>query len=256
MSDLNAIAEIVDTAAHKATAIAQLSETGNNISLEQAYEVQRLSIARREARGEQVIGVKMGFTSRAKQVQMGLRDEIYGHLTNSMRVSDGGEIDITDYVHPRAEPELAFLLKKPLSGTVTLLEAMAAIEAVAPAIEIIDSRYMNFKFNLPDVVADNTSSSSFVTGPWHLPGGDYANLGIILEFDGEPRQIGSTAAILGHPARALASAARLCGQHEIELQPGWVIMAGGATAAEALAPGDSVRAVVEGLGRPAFSVKA
>lgn len=256
MSDFDAIADIVDTAAHTATAIEQLSNTGHNITLEEAYEVQKRSIARRKSRGETVIGVKMGFTSRAKQVQMGLDDEIWGHLTDAMRVSDGGEVNLADYVHPRAEPEIAFLLKKPLSGIVTLIEAMDAVEALAPAIEIIDSRYQNFKFNLPDVVADNTSSSSFVTGPWNSPDSDIANLGMILEFNGEPRQIGSSAAILGHPARGLASAARLCAQYEMELQPGWIVMAGGATAAEALSPGDSVRAVVQGLGTPSFTVSS
>ena len=174
VNELQKIAEIVDTAAKDGNAIAQLSET-YELTLEEAYEVQALSMGRRYGRGEMQVGVKMGFTSRAKMVQMGLDDLIWGRLTDKMLVEDGGEIDIADYVHPRVEPELAFLLKRPLYGNMTPFEAMEAVEAIAPAMEIIDSRYENFKFNLPDVVADNSSSSSFrakklvsiasVTGP-------------------------------------------------------------------------------------------
>lgn len=255
-TSLEKVAEIVDEAARTATSIPQLSESGHELSLEDAYEVQKLSIGRRLSRGEKMVGVKMGFTSRAKQIQMGLSDLIWGRLTDAMRVEDGGEIDLSDYVHPRAEPELVFLLKKPLAGIVTVIEAMAAVEAVAPAIEIIDSRYQNFKFNLPDVVADNSSSSSFVTGAWQKPDTDFSNLGIALEFNGAPVQIGSSAAILNHPARALTAASRVAGEAGMTLEPGWVVMAGGATAAHALTAGDSVRASVQNFGNVGFGVRA
>lgn len=201
-------------------------------------------------------GIKMGFTSRAKQIQMGLSDMIWGRLTDAMRVQDGGAIELGNYVHPRAEPEIAFLLGKPLSGNVTLAEAMSAVEAIAPAIEIIDSRYEGFKFNLPDVVADNTSSSSYVTGAWQRPDIDFSNLGMSLEVNGRPVQVGSSAAILNHPARALAAASRLLGEQELRMEAGWILMAGGATAAHALSAGDSVRLQVERLGRVGFSVAA
>lgn len=254
MGDYDAIAAIVDDAARLAHAIPQLSLNGYALDLTDAYRVQDASVARRLARGEAMSGIKMGFTSRAKQIQMGLTDMIWGRLTDAMRVQDGGEIDLARYVHPRAEPEIAFLLKKSLAGNVTLIEAMAAVEAIAPAIEIIDSRYEGFKFNLPDVVADNTSSSSYVTGAWCSPTIDFSNLGMALEVNGQPVQIGSSAAILNHPARALAAAARLLGEQDLRLEAGWVLMAGGATAAHALGPGDAVRLQVERLGRVGFSV--
>lgn len=256
MTDLNAIAKITDDAANFARAIPQLSLTGHDISLEEAYDVQKRSIARRQSRGETIIGVKMGFTSRAKQIQMGLDDVIWGHLTDAMWVEDGGNISLKDYVHPRAEPELAFKLGADLTGEVSREQAMAAIEAVAPAIEIIDSRYMNFKFNLPDVVADNTSSSSFVVGEWVSPDFDFSDLNISLEFDGKPVQTGSSNAILGDPVEALMAASRLCAEQGLELKKGWILMAGGATAAEALDEGVSVKAVVEKLSTPSFNVKA
>jgi 2-oxo-3-hexenedioate decarboxylase len=133
---------------------------------------------------------------------------------------------------------------------------MLAVEAVAPAIEIIDSRYKNFKFSLADVIADNCSSSGFVLGAWQNLGANLSNLGMILEVNGRPVQIGSSAAILGHPARSLAAAARLSSEAGEPLQAGWIVMAGGATAAEALAPGNSVRNVVQELGFTGFSVTA
>jgi 2-oxo-3-hexenedioate decarboxylase len=256
MSDLTSIAEIVDTAAKEAKAIPQLSLSGHDLTLDQAYGVQALSIERRLKRGEHMAGVKMGFTSRAKMIQMGLDEMIWGRLTDAMRVEDGGIINLAAYVHPRVEPEIAFLLKRPLTGRVSPAEALAAVEAVAPALEIIDSRYENFKFNLPDVVADNTSSSSFVVGPWNAPSARVENLGMIMSFDGRAVQVGSSAAILGHPLRALAAAARLAGEQGVTLEAGWIIMAGGATAAEALTPGLSVSLTVEKLGHVSFKVAA
>ena len=136
----------------------------------------------------------------------------------------------------------------------TVTEAMSAVEAVAPAMEIIDSRYRNFKFSLADVVADNSSSSGFVLGAWQTPNVDLSNLGMVMEFNGRPVQIGSSAAILGQPISSLAAASRLSTDAGRPLEAGWVIMAGGATAAEALEPGLFVRNVVQELGFVSFSV--
>src|SRR5690349_524695 len=196
MADINALAKFVDDAARYAKEIPQLSDP---ITLEDAYEIQKRSLARRYERGEKQVGIKMGFTSRDKMVQMGVHDMIWGRLTDAMIVEDGGSTSFKRYVHPRIEPEIAFLLKRDLVGTVTPLHALSAVEAIAPAIEIIDSRYKAFKFSLTDVVADNSSSSGFVVGPWHEPDVDFSNLGIVVSFNGTPVLIGSTAAILGHP---------------------------------------------------------
>ena len=253
MSDLAALAHTVDDAARTARAIPQLSKDVA-LSVEDAYKVQKLSIDQRLARGEKLIGIKMGLTSRAKMAQMGVEEVIWGRLTDTMLVEDGDEIAFGSYVHPRAEPEIAFLLKEPLEGPVSVVQALNAVAALAPAVEIIDSRYENFKFSLPDVIADNSSSSSFVLGPWSAPDIDVANLGMVMEFDGKPVQIGSSAAILGHPGRSLAAASRLVAQSGLRLEAGWIVMAGGATAAEALRPDSHVRNVVEKLGSASFAV--
>lgn len=247
------LAERLDSAAFNATATPQLEDP---ITLDEAYAVQRESIARRLARGETRIGIKMGFTSRAKMVQMGVSDLIWGRLTSGMLVEDGGSVSIADYVHPRVEPEIAFLISRPLSGRVTIPQALAAVEAVAPALEIIDSRYQDFRFSLTDVVADNSSSSGFVVGPWRRPDTDIANLGLVMAFNGRPQAFGSTAAILGHPLRSLVSAARVIAEAGETLQPGDIVLAGGATAASALVPGSFVSLDMEALGRCGFHVEA
>jgi 2-oxo-3-hexenedioate decarboxylase len=160
------------------------------------------------------------------------------------------------FVHPRVEPEVAFLMKAPLSGKVTAAAALAAVEAIAPAMEIIDSRYENFKFSLCDVIADNTSSSGLVIGPWNDPAKDFSNLGVILEINGFVTEVGSTAAILGHPLRSLVAAARLVAEAGEQINAGDIVMAGGITAAPNLAPGQTVRTTIQGLGTVMFQVEA
>ncbi|MGD9810555.1 MAG: 2-keto-4-pentenoate hydratase [Sphingobium sp.] len=251
MIDIAAIAERLDGAQLNATATPQLSEP---LSVEDAYAVQAASMGRRYARGERRVGIKMGFTSRAKMAQMGVSEMIWGRLTDGMMVEDGDSISFARYVHPRVEPEIAFLLKDALPGKVTMMGAAAAVAGVAPALEIIDSRYENFKFSWTDVVADNSSSSGFVVGPWNDPGQSLANLGMLMEIDGVAKQIGSSAAILGNPLRSLVAAARLAAAAGEPLQAGDIVMAGGATAAEALAVGNHVRLSVQRLGTVEFRV--
>jgi 2-oxo-3-hexenedioate decarboxylase len=251
MTDLDAIAARLDEAALTATPVAQLTEP---LTLDEAYEVQAHLLARRYRRGERAIGIKMGFTSRAKMAQMGVSDLIWGRLTDRMLHASGDTISRRAFVHPRAEPEIAFRLKSPLSGRVDAATALSAVAAVAPAVEIIDSRYRDFRFSLTDVVADNSSSSALVIGSWVEPTVDLASLGMQLAIDGEVRQRGSSAAILGHPLESLVNAARLVAERGEMLRAGDIVMAGAATAAEPLSPGLEVRADVEKLGSVSFRV--
>lgn len=197
----------------------------------------------------------MGFTSRAKMVQMGLSDVIWGRLTSGMQIEEGAAVEFSRYVHPRVEPEIAFILKRPLAGDVKGPEALAAVEAIAPALELIDSRFKDFKFTLPEVIADNASSSGFAIGAWHDPHADFSNLGLTLSIDGRVVQVGSTAALLGHPLRSLVAAARLSALAGEPLQAGWIVMAGGATPAEWIEPGQHVSVEMEKLGSAGFHVR-
>ncbi|MFJ9342257.1 2-keto-4-pentenoate hydratase [Streptomyces sp. NPDC101733] len=247
--DVAALAERLDTAARDARPLPG-GTTGLTTTAE-AYAVQEALVARMAARGEQITGFKLGFTSLAKMRQMGVSDLIHGRITDRMRIEDGGRHDIGGLIHPRVEPEVAFLLGDAL---VPGSDPAAAVAAVAPALEVIDSRYDGFVFSLPEVIADNTSAAGYAVGPWTpardltAPGG-LAHLGVLLELDGRAVQTGSTAAILGHPLRALAAAARLAGS----LPAGTVILAGAATAAVPLPPGTHVRATVGALGSVQFS---
>ncbi|WP_199032874.1 2-keto-4-pentenoate hydratase [Ralstonia sp. ASV6] len=252
MTDLNAIAARVDDAARYAEPIAQLTDDAD-FSLDEAYEIQRASIERRIHRGESMVGVKLGFTSRAKMVQMGVDSLIWGWLTDAMLEEDGGRVLVDRFIHPRVEPEVCFLTRREIDRPLTLLEAASNLEAVAPAMEIIDSRYRNFKFTLEDVVADNCSSAGLVIGPWTRRFDSLRNAGVLMRIDGRAVQVGSTAAILGDPLRSVVQASRLISQSGLVLPAGSLIMAGAATAAEALPRGAHVQCVVNGLGTTEFT---
>lgn len=251
---LNEIAKTLDQAAASATSVEQVS-INQAVSLAQAYEIQKLSMEQRFERGEKLVGYKMGFTSHAKMKQMGVDDLIWGHLTDAMLIHVDGSIDLTHYVHPRAEPEIAFLLKKPLSGTITLEEALDAIDAIAPAIEVIDSRYKNFKFSLEDVVADNCSSSGFVIGDWQPKDSNIDDLLMNLNVNGETVHSGSSNDILDHPINSLIEAARCISAEGNTLEAGQIILAGAATAAVALEPNQTISVDVAGLGGCQFKTK-
>jgi 2-oxo-3-hexenedioate decarboxylase len=253
MSAHHDIVATLDDAARFAKEVPQF-DTQGSLSLADAYGIQSASIRRRIDRGERRVGVKMGFTSRAKMVQMGLSDVIWGRLTDAMQIEEGSDVPRARFVHPRVEPELAFLLKKPLAGQVTGAEALAAVEAIAPALEVIDSRYKDFKFTLPEVIADNASSSGFVVGGWHSPAQDFRNLGLVMSIDGRLVQAGSTAALLGDPLRSLVAAARVSAAAREPLQAGWIVLAGGATPAEWIHPGQHISMRMQGLGSVGFQM--
>lgn len=235
----DACAKRLYQAAHKVTATQQIS-VGSALTLDDGYNIQSLVLQQRIGSGERVVGLKMGFTSRAKMAQMGVSSVIFGRLTDAMMVDEGGSTPYRDYVHPRVEPELAFVLRRRLCGRVSMAEAFAAVEYVSATIEIIDSRYRDFKFNLVDVVADNASASGFVVGAPRLPSTDIDNLGMLLSIRGEVRQVGSTAAILGNPWRSLIAAAELVERYELELPAGAIVLAGAATEAVAVRLGERV----------------
>ncbi|MDM4720392.1 4-oxalocrotonate decarboxylase [Micromonospora sp. WMMA1363] len=245
--DIAGIAGKLGAAADTGTAIPQLAaETG--LDVDAAYAVQTALLERRLDRGERLVGLKLGLTSKAKMAQVGVDEVIWGRLTDVMRVPDGGTVAVDDFIHPRVEPEVAFLLDRLPEPGEPVADFTDAVRAVAPAIELIDSRYANFTFSLPDVIADNTSAGAFVVGPWCPVPEGLDNLGVLLEIDGRVAQVGSTAAVLGDPRRALDEGIRLAGRHGVRLREGWVFLAGAATAAVPLRPGAYVRAVVEKLG--------
>ncbi|MCP3728100.1 fumarylacetoacetate hydrolase family protein [Paraburkholderia sp. CNPSo 3272] len=244
----------VDDAARYASAIEQMG-TSEAFQVEDAYRIQRASIALREARGERTIGIKLGFTSRAKMIQMGVDSLIWGWLTDAMLEEEGAPVDLARFIHPRVEPEVCFLTKRDIDRPLTALEALGHLEAVAPAMEIIDSRYQAFRFTLEDVIADNCSSAGLVVGAWSNRFDVLRNAGVLMRFDGRDVQVGSTAAILGDPLRSIVQASRVTSEAEVVLPAGSLIMAGAATAAQALRRGLHVQCVVSGIGQAEFTTQ-
>lgn len=239
--DEAAMAGALDAAARDVQPIPKLTDSAD-LDVDAAYRVQRAAIGLRQARGEALAGVKMGFTSRAKMVQMGVHDVIWGLLTDAMLVESS--VDTGRLIHPRIEPEIAYLIGRPVRSPA---DVDAAVAGVAVGFEVLDSRYRDFSFTLPDVVADNASAAGYGVGPWRSPR-EVANVGMLMEIDGRTVQTGSSAAILGDPMRSLRAAARLAGRAGITLEPGWVVLAGAATAAVPLPEGAHVRVTASGLG--------
>lgn len=247
---LSDIATTLDEAALHGQSVPMISLEHAELTTTEAYAIQRLSMARRARRGDHLVGMKMGLTSRGKMEQMGVHSPIYGHLTQRMLRSDGATLSHARHVHPRIEPEIAFLLDAPLSGPTTAAQAMRAVGGVVAALEVIDSRYKDFQFSLPDVVADNGSSTKFILGDTvrHPEDLDVGNLGMVMEVNGVAVQVGSSAAVYEHPAHSLAALANMLHEVGEQLHAGQIILTGGATAAVALSPGDRVRLRVAGLG--------
>ena len=248
------IARQLDEAAQHAVSVPQVAAT-HNINLEEAYKIQRLSISRRYQRGETSIGVKLGFTSRAKMEQMGVSDMIWGWLTNSMRYEDGDTLPLPKFIHPRAEPEICFIVSKEINKALSLEEAKDHIGSLAVAIEIIDSRFQNFKFSLEDVVADNCSSTALVVGESLPIDTNLSNVSMQLVINGEVRQDGNTDAILGDPWESVVAASRLVVDAGLTLPVGSLIMAGAATAAEYLKTGDHIVAILGGNHKVSLDAK-
>jgi 2-oxo-3-hexenedioate decarboxylase len=251
--NITIIAKQLDKAATEASATTQPS-TLEDISLDDAYQIQSASMKYRYERGEYLVGVKMGFTSIAKMKQMGVHDMIFGRLTDSMQLSQNQKLNLKKFIHPRAEPEIAFLIKRDISQFVTIENIADYIEGVAPAIEIIDSRYENFKFSLEDVVADNCSSSGYILGNWYSVDTDIADVPIAISTNGNVQQSGSSKAILGNPFQSFVEATRLALKYGQELKKGMVILAGAATPAIHFDSGDSVNATFGHLGHIDFKV--
>jgi 2-oxo-3-hexenedioate decarboxylase len=219
--------------------------------LDLAYAVQDELLGRKLAAGQVRTGVKLGLTARAKQRQMNVTSPLTGFLTDAMVLPAGEPVPQDELIHPRVEPEIVFVLGRPLLGPgVTAATALAAVERVHGGIEVIDSRYRDFRFTLADVVADNASSARFVLGPvGRRPEDlDLALEACLLEVDGVVVDSATGAAVQGHPAQALALAANTLGARGITLEPGWLVLTGGLTPAVTIEPGTTVAAHFTSLG--------
>ncbi|WP_454197320.1 2-keto-4-pentenoate hydratase [Nocardia sp. Marseille-Q1738] len=210
----------------------RLTAEWSALDLDTAYQVQDKLLARKQTRGEQVVGIKLGLTSRAKQQRMSVDSPLTAWLTDAMALPAGDAVPVGALIHPRVEPEIVLVLGESLRGPgVTAAQAMAAVRTVCAGAEIIDSRYSDYSFALPDVVADNASAARFVLGPVHRrPDGlDLTLEAALVEVGGEIVDSATGAAVQGHPGEALALAANSLGRRGITLEAGWIVLTGGMT---------------------------
>lgn len=234
-------ADVLHGARIKARPIQQISREITSFSRENAYRVQEIQLALRKKNGETQVGWKMGLTSEAKRKQMNLDSPLYGHLTDAMQIEDRGTFSLEGKIHPKIEPEIAFLFSQDLKGPhVTRDQVLSACEGVAAALEILDSRYEQFKyFSMEDVIADNSSSSHFVLGPWerNFKSLDLVHLKMEMSLDHKVVQTGMSKDISGDPVTSVIQLCELLHEHGQYLKAGSIVLAGAATVAEALKPG-------------------
>jgi len=250
-AQIAALAEHVENAELKAQDITKITTEYPQMTWKDAYDIQWAIRARKEARGNKIVGMKMGLTSWAKMAQMSVETPCYGFLADYFSVPDGGAIQTDQLIHPKIEAEIAFVTNKPLKGPgVHIGDVLNATEFVIPAVEVIDSRYENFRFDLKSVVADNSSSTRFITGGMmaDVKDVDLKTLGVVMEINGEVVEVGAGAAVLGHPASSVAMLANMLGERGEELPAGTFVMTGGITAAVTVNKGDSICVRYQGLG--------
>lgn len=245
------LADHVEQAELQAHDITKITDDYPDMTFSDAYDVQWEIRRRKVERGDRIVGMKMGLTSRAKMQQMGVETPIYGFLADYFERPDSGEIEMKDLIHPKVEAEIAFVTKAPLKGPGCHVgNVLAATDFVLPAVEIIDSRYRDFKFDLVSVIADNASSSRFVTGTRarNVRDVDLRNLGLVMEINGKVVELGAGAAVLGHPATSIAMLANMLGERGEEIPAGSVILSGAITAAVAVKAGDAVTLRAQDMG--------
>ena len=232
---------LIDAVDHREEVMAitaHLEGQVDDLTIEDAYTIQAAALAYRIDAGDAVAGAKLGLTSKEKQQQMGVDEPCYGWVLSSS-LSDG-DVALDRLIHPRAEPEIVFVLGRDLAGPgVTADDVLDATEAVVGGIEIIDSRYEAFSFTLPDVIADNTSAARMIVGADGVGPRDVDLREITCEFevDGEVTGSATGAALLGDPAGCVAMLANHLGRYGGKLEAGWVIPAGAPCAAQPLTPG-------------------
>ena len=231
-----------------------LTETERGFDLLAAYQVQGFVWERRLAEGHRPVGHKVGLTSSAMQRQLGVDQPDFGRLHDGMAVY--GELNLEELIQARIEPEIAFVLGSKLQGPGVTVDAVLEVTtAIAPALEIIDSRIENWRIKLPDTVADNASSARFAVGLEQPIGGrDLAALEATLVVDGQPVGSGRGDAVLGHPAAAVAWLANTLGRYGQHLAAGEIVLPGAMCASVVLQPGTTVVGAFDGLGEVRVSV--
>lgn len=250
-AQINAITDIVEEAQANGHTIAKITDAYPDMTVEDGYTVMFELLRRWQANGRELQGYKAGLTSLAKMRQMNVDTPGFGVLMRDTCDPDGGFVPTQGLIHPRAEAEIAFVMKGALSGpTVTREQVLDATDYVAAAVEILDSRFEKFKFDLQSVIADNSSSARFVVGgrarrPRDI---DVTALGVILEINGEPVAFASSGAVLGDPVEVVRNLVSFLHARGQSLPAGTVVLTGAVTEAIPIKAGDAICARFQELG--------
>jgi 2-keto-4-pentenoate hydratase len=252
-----ALADMLWQAQASRTVCAQPSTLRTDLSVSDAYAIQSINIERRQGgeglhgRPARRLGHKIGLTSKAVQKWLGVGEPDFGVLLDDMIVADGGVIPIEHLLQPRAEAEIAFVLKRDLAGPgVTAAQVIAATDFLLPAIEIIDSRIADWKITYEDTIADNASSGMFVLGsrPVAIGAVDLRLCGMALRKNGVVVSTGAGAACLDHPVNAVVWLANKIGEFGHKLHAGDVVLSGALGPVTVLEGGDRLVAEIGGMG--------
>jgi 2-oxo-3-hexenedioate decarboxylase len=249
--DAQSIADVLIAAERERKGIAQFSDEHPDVDVATAYRAQQAFIQSKLNAGETFIGYKLGLTSRNKQQAMGLDAPLYGRVTSGMISTYGDPVRLDRFIHPRVESEIAFLLARDIEAPATVTSVLAATEVVFSAVDVLDSRYESFRFTLTDVVADNASAGAFYLGPIARrpdQAEDLRLIGCVVRVDGEVAMTAAGAAVMGHPAAAVAWLANQLAAEGEGLRAGQLIFSGGVTAPVPVVPGGSVTFEFDGLG--------
>jgi 2-keto-4-pentenoate hydratase len=249
-------AELLWAAERDLAPVDPLTETFPGIDVVDAYEIQLINIRRKLAAGARVRGHKVGLSSPVMQQMMGVDEPDYGHLLDSMVLSQETPIAAGRYCYPRIEVEIGYVLGAPLPGAgCTEEDVLAATEYIVPSLELIDSRITDWRIKLPDTIADNASSAGVILGdarrtPAELAerGVDIANIDAVLYSGDQEVARGNTSAVLGNPTWCVAWLARKVAAFGVKLEAGHLIIPGSCTRAIDARPGTTFRAEFAGLG--------
>lgn len=232
-------------------AVAPLTDREADITIEDAYQIQQRMIQRRLDAGETIIGKKIGVTSKVVMDMLKVSQPDFGMMTSGMVFNEGESIDTSTMIAPRAEAEVAFVLKSDLMGPgVTAADVLRATDFVVPCFEIVDSRIQDWKIKIQDTVADNASCGVFVLGdklvdPRKV---DLSMCGMVLEKNGEIVVTGAGAATMASPVNAMVWLANTLGRLGIGLNAGDIVLSGALGAMVPVKAGDSLRVTIGGIG--------
>ncbi|PTQ55144.1 MAG: 4-oxalocrotonate decarboxylase [Candidatus Carbobacillus altaicus] len=244
MSTLHTLADRLRQAEKEKTAIPPLTADLPDLSIDEAYKIQMINTEKRLASGDEVVGKKIGLTSRAMQQLLGVDQPDYGYLFASMHHPLGKKLVWERLFQPKVEGEIAFIMRERLKGPgVTEDDVRHATQAVVPAIEIVDSRIQDWQIKLADTIADNASSGLFILGEKvrALDIMDLAEVKMRLYKNGEFVNEGKGSDVLGHPLKSVAWLANFLGRYGVALEKDEIVLSGAISAAVSCVPGDIIQ---------------